>query len=150
MFEPGTSMTALVDKTIFNLGEPIDISFTCLPAYTGQGWLNVEFLPIEQSAGYRGIVVENADVTPNSKHSFVQRAEFTAFQRYTRTWTIRVQDATPHELSGAARFDLVWIEGKGAYYPPLSDEAREAYGRLDARPAYLFMQWLPEPKRIIN
>jgi len=146
LFEPGTSLTIRVDKMSFEVGEEIKVSFTCRPAYTGKGSLRIEFLPIKQSAWYQGIIVENPEVTSKPGYSFEAPAEFTAGERYTRTWTIRVGDATAHEVYGGAYFSSVWIEEKGGCFPIRSDEASAAYGMLDTRPAYLFMFMLPEPR----
>ena len=134
MFDRCTSMTISASTSKFDLLEPVQITFTCLPAYTGTGVLQVQFLPLQQSSSYHGVTVEQFAEPILGTYWANEEVTFEAGEPFQRTWTVRVQDFTAHHVSARAGFTDV-CDNTGNCYPIGSEEADRAFGPLDPNPA---------------
>jgi hypothetical protein len=146
MFERCSSLAIEAGPLAYNLGDAVQIRFTCLPVYDGRGTLTVQFLPQAQSATYEAIVVDAPEVVPAAGYHYSAPVEFHRGVRFEATWTIRVQTATLHHVFASASFASVCAE-EDACYPIDSPQAREQFGALASRPAANYPAFvLPAPQ----
>jgi hypothetical protein len=129
MFERCTSLTVTASKSEFKVSEELKITFECNPIYSGTGVVQAQFL------GGGSITV---DVPPVQRELekydfFAARAEFTANERFSMTWTIRAFAERDHHLYAYARFDSVMLGD--SLVALRSHPAKAAFGFLSPKPA---------------
>jgi len=144
MFEWCTSLTVAAKTSEFEIGEEIEIIFECNPIFSGTGVLQAQIL------GGGSVVVDAPRTWRESEKRdfFGTQAEFTADERFSMTWIVRVFAERDHHIYAYARVDSVSLGD--SLVARDSDQATAVFGPLSSRPAANYPALVLRPSRQSN